>query len=225
MPDLDIVIPVWRCIDYAVACLDSVRKNTDVQYRVIVIDNGNTEADFERLLVALPNEASFILSNEENMGFVKATNQGMKAADAPYVCLLNSDTEVPRRWASRLLDGLQGAKGAGMIGPRSTCEGQWQGREPKRNEVVEVKRGPLAFFCTIIRQDCIADVGYLDEAFGIGFGDDDDYCNRARKKKWRLYIHRGVTVVHHHRTTFKAHVPEWEKLQQRNIELLKRRNK
>jgi GT2 family glycosyltransferase len=63
---------------------------------------------------------------------------------------------------------------------------------------------PLSFFCVALRTDTIAKVGILDEDFGVGLGDDDEYCHRLRTYGYKLMVSLGTFVYHWHRTTFKA---------------------
>lgn len=62
----------------------------------------------------------------------------------------------------------------------------------------------LAFFCTAFKAEVFRRVGLLDENFGTGLGDDDDFCQRLRDHAYRIVIALDSYVVHAHRTTFKA---------------------
>ena len=62
----------------------------------------------------------------------------------------------------------------------------------------------LAFFCVMIRREVLDTVGLLDRVYGVGFGDDDDYCRRAHRANWRLVLTMQLRIPHRHRTTFKS---------------------
>jgi GT2 family glycosyltransferase len=53
-------------------------------------------------------------------------------------------------------------------------------------------------------------VGLLDEQFGVGFGDDDDYCHRAQTAGFRLALVLDLVIPHHHRSTFRTLYSEAE---------------
>lgn len=91
------------------------------------------------------------------------------------------------------------------------------------NKYVDVGRGPLSFFCVALRKETIDAVGMLDEDFGLGFGDDDEYCCRLSMCGYKLVLSLGTFVYHHHRTTFKALKLPVPTLQRRNTALLKRK--
>ena len=59
-----------------------------------------------------------------------------------------------------------------------------------------------AFFCVAMRREVFEAVGDLDEAFGIGFFEDDDYCRRIEAKGWRIACAEDVFVHHHLSGTF-----------------------
>ncbi|HKR63573.1 MAG TPA: glycosyltransferase, partial [Thermoanaerobaculia bacterium] len=84
----------------------------------------------------------------------------------------------------------------------------------------------LAFFCTLFRRRVITEVGLLDERFGIGFGDDDDYCHRLLAAGYELAFVPGAYVVHHHRTTFRARFSDAEisAMQKANLEAFRRKH-
>ena len=62
--------------------------------------------------------------------------------------------------------------------------------------------GNLAFFCIAMRRAVLDEVGLLDEAYGIGFFEDDDYCRRVRQAGYRLVIADDVFVHHHLSASF-----------------------
>ena len=72
--DCDIIIITWNGLDYTKKCVESVQKNTtNVNYRFIFVDNNSTDGTPE-YLKTIPNAE--VISNSENIGFVKAMNQG-----------------------------------------------------------------------------------------------------------------------------------------------------
>jgi GT2 family glycosyltransferase len=60
----------------------------------------------------------------------------------------------------------------------------------------------LAFFCVVFRKDVFQKIGNLDEAFGAGYGDDDDFCKRINDNGMKCAVSWGSYVYHNHRTTF-----------------------
>jgi len=52
----------------------------------------------------------------------------------------------------------------------------------------------LAFFCTIFKSEIIDDVGKLDELFGDGYSDDNDYCERIKKLHLKMVLVPSVYI-------------------------------
>jgi len=207
-PEIDIIIPTYNQSSYTAACAASLAKHTPPERaRVIWVDNGSNPAERELIeeawakgpLVVLP----FYLP--ENLGFVKATNIGIAASTAPYVLLLNNDTELPEHWSEKMIDVMAHNPEVGAVGTRSTSRAQWQGvlaHEPGATAVPA--NVTLAFFCTLIRRAVIEKVGYLSEEYRIGLCDDDDYVQRMTQAGWRCAVRTDLLVLHHHRSTFCA---------------------
>jgi GT2 family glycosyltransferase len=60
----------------------------------------------------------------------------------------------------------------------------------------------LAFFCVMITRKAYDKIGGLDEAFGLGFFEDDDYCRRAEAEKFRIVCADDVFVHHNLSASF-----------------------
>ena len=96
----DIIIPVWNQPEATRECIESIVRGTNYPYRLILVDNGSgpeTRSYLEELRKRPAPEVKLI-RNEENLGYIKAVNQGLKASDAPYVCLMNNDTIPGAGW-------------------------------------------------------------------------------------------------------------------------------
>lgn len=225
MAKLDIIIPVYNLPEITINCLKSIRKYTK-NYRIILIDNNSEPENLKLIKSELKNHNHFLISNDENLGFVKATNQGLATSTAPFVVLLNNDTEVEPEWAEKLMSTFNSFQKCGLVGPLTDNQNSWQYKESiykKYQMLPSVIRvnGMIAFFCAMIKREVIQEVGYLSEKFGIGFGDDDYYCLKAQKAGFEIYLRTDVVIKHLHRTTFKKYFKNWEELQNINIEKYK----
>jgi len=210
----DIIIPTHNLPEMTVACLRSIRQHTS-DYRAIWVDNGSSEAANAQVREALADIPHVAVMLDNNQGFIKATNAGIRASTGDYLCLLNNDTEVEAAWLERMLVVFQDDPQIGLVGPTTTA-GSWQNREkvlrripgdPPRWLYVQTM---LAFFCVLIRREVVEKIGMLSEAYGVGFGDDDDYCRRGERAGYRMALSLDVLVKHHHRTTFRSLYSEQE---------------
>lgn len=199
----DIITPSWNQSELTVKCLNSIKEHSN-NYRVIFIDNCSHKKEFEIVYNVLKTLPHKLIRNSKNTGFVQATNQGLQYSTAPYVVLMNNDTEAVHNWLEKLNEAFIKYPEVGLSGPLTTARNSWQGKWPKRHGILLLPNSSmLAFFCTMIKREVIEKIGYLDQVFGIGFGDDDDYCYRAKKEGFRLALIQDLVIPHHHRSTFK----------------------
>ena len=132
-------------------------------------------------------------SNESNHGFVVGVNEGISMASGQYVCLINSDAVVPDHWLSSLRQ-LASDNCLAATGPVS--DGMpW-------NQSMEffgqgLRRPPVIYgFCLVTRRDVIDRVGLLDERFGRGVIEVEDWCERASQLGLGFAIDTSVMVRH-----------------------------
>ena len=234
-PLVDIVIPTFNQPELTRKCFESIaRSGVQNKVRLIWVDNGSET--WPLILEALASTGlhsqQFLLG--ENLGFVKATNLGMAASTAPFVLLLNNDTELWPGWLEKFLDTMDRHNDVGIVGPWATpAQTQWQSVRPRsqlrgtwqgQTYLLEPER-MLGFFCALIRRAVILDIGYLSEEWGPGWGDDDDYCARAQLAGWQLAGRDDVEVLHHGGATFNAaYAPEeWSKIRTANLERLRKK--
>lgn len=220
----EIIVPHYGSgwlTDLCLRCIESIREHSR-NYRLILVDNGSPE--FHLLESEIRRHPHTLIRNTENLGFVRAVNQGLRSSTAARVLILNNDTEVTAGWLEKLDAALVG--NVGLSGPRTTAE-SWQGRVSDQGGVVILpETAMLAFFCVMMRRDVLERVGVLDQQFGVGFGDDDDYCYRAQQMGFRLALVSDLVIPHHHRSTFRSLYadPEIENMQQVAMQAFRRKH-
>ena len=106
---LSIITLSYDSLDYTKAFVKSIRKNTTLSYELIIVDNGS-EPDTQRW-VEENSDQSIIF--QENQGFSKGFNEGVKLAQGKYVMMANNDTEFPPDWDKKLVDIIENNPGAG----------------------------------------------------------------------------------------------------------------
>ena len=198
----DVIIPNYVTdvsLPIVLRCLESVRKHSP-EARLIFVDNGSPALSSVSPMLNLFPDAVKIL-NPTNLGFIKAVNHGLRASTAEHVVLLNNDTEVVTDWLPRMRAAFTGK--VGIVGPRSQPNGTISSQMPHRTATILGPGEMLVFFCAMISRAVIEKVGLLDEEFGIGLGDDDEYCWRTQRAGFDLCFLGDLTILHHHKVTFR----------------------
>ncbi len=222
-------------------CLESVfGKTACPEYEVIVVDNHSSDGTVDYLKRMAAREPRLkCVFNAVNRGFAGGNNDGIRAASGDILVLLNNDTLVTEGWLGKIVSALEEDRSIGLAGPVSKSVGNEQrihtsGRTPgeilaegevwaaaSRGDKFETDR--LGFFCIAMRRDVLDAVGMLDESYGYGFYEDDDYCIRVREAGYRLVCLEDVFVYHRGSATFGKGSPETKALLRRNRALLERK--
>ncbi|TMG92241.1 MAG: glycosyltransferase [Betaproteobacteria bacterium] len=227
-PAIDIIVPVYNAVDDLKRCVDSILLCTNGDYRLLLIDDASPDpaigAYFEEIRSrGLPQVDC--VSNENNIGFTLTANRGMSSARAGAdVVLLNSDTIVTRGWLDKLVRCAQSDPCIGTITPFSNnaeicslprfCENNpWP---PERDAEPMVRALELAAapsypelptgvgFCLYIRRTLIDSIGSFDPVFGLGYGEENDFCMRAAGAGFRNVLCDDAFVVHLGGSSFGA---------------------
>jgi len=138
----DIVIPVWNQPEFTRDCVDSVLKNTtDIDYRIILIDNASSKETKDYLEGLKPSlgQKMLLVRNENNIGFVRAANQGIRLSDSPYVCLLNNDAITTSSWLGEMMRVAESSPIVGLVNPSSNTLGQ----KPRINPTLHLEGFPM----------------------------------------------------------------------------------
>ena len=206
----DIIVPVWNHPEFTRSCIEGLLENTRYPHRLLLIDNGSQPETGEYLESLKKKNAKIkLLRNAENLGFIKAVNQGLALSDAPYVCVLNNDTLPGPSWLSELVDfaekhpdmGLLNPLSSGHAGRNMTIE-DFAGKVLRSGKNKYMEMNQCQGFCMLIKREVIEKIGYLDERFGIGGFDDTDYSMRAHLAGYKCACVYSAYVYHREHKTF-----------------------
>ncbi|WP_345293593.1 glycosyltransferase [Luteimonas vadosa] len=241
---VDIIVPVYRNLEETRRCLESVLSSSNrIRTRLRVINDSSPEPEVTEYLRTLAAAGQVLLEeNAENQGFVRTVNRGMRAALATPECsavlLLNSDTEVANDWVDRLHAHASRCERAGTVAPLSNnatiCSYPKLGENSmpsdcsvaevdvlaaKVNVGVSVDLPTSVGFCMLITRPCLEAVGFFDEeAFGRGYGEENDFCLKASAKGFSHLLATDVFVKHVGEVSFAATSSEGKRNAARVIE-------
>ena len=228
MKKCDVIIPVYKSPEWVKICVYSLFKNTDenVLGTVYLIN----DCDDELTINCLDNLSKKykkikVLKNEKNLGFIKTTNRGMKESNGDYVLLLNTDCIVSKNAISKLINHIEKNKKIGLICPISSNAANltfdmYEGFSfMQMNELFERKFKGINFDactvvgnCLMITRECIEKTGYLDEAYGTGYGEETDYQFKAMSKGFEAKVAIDTYVFHKSEVSFGTSKEKQERL-------------
>lgn len=227
VPVIDVIIPVYRGIEETSRCIESVYQACyTTPFRLIVINDCSPEPAMHTYLEDAAARHGFtLLVNEQNLGFVGTVNRGMALSPSNDVLLLNSDTEVANDWLDRIVAKAYARDRIATVTPLSNnatiCSyPDFQGRRTLSPGVslremdaacstanlgryVGVPTG--VGFCMLIRRAALNELGLFDaEAFGKGYGEENDFCRRAAGEGWENILALDTFVYHAGEVSFAA---------------------
>ena len=221
MVDLSIMIVNWNTKEYLVRCLRSVFESEKrSSWEVLVVDNGSLDGSASEVKRLFPNVK--LIENGRNLGFARATNQGIKESSGRYCLLLNPDTALRVGSIETLFSFMEHDPGAGIAGVQLLNEDgsrqnsianfptlatellnksllrrifpeRFPGKEKAFSKPMEVES--VIGACMMVRTKAVEEVGLLDEDYFL-FLEETDWCYRMKKAGWKVYHVPSAEVVH-----------------------------
>ncbi len=241
---VSIILPVYNNARLTGDCLKALVQNTQYpNYEVIIIDNNSTD-NTGALLKTLVGDVT-VITNQDNLGFAKACNQGAKAAAGDCLVFLNNDTIPQKGWLTALVHCIQQHPDAGIVGskllyPDGTIQHcgaamRYDGRffrhpykfldanHPLVNNVREWDAVTAA--CCITPKELFFKMGLFNETYLNGC-EDMDYCTAVRAAGYKIYYTPHAVLYHLEsqtprttdtdKTNFTHYVSKWGRFRIKN---------
>ena len=220
--DLSIIIVSWNVKEKLKNNLRALFESKHIDFEVFVVDNNSKDQTAEMVKSDYPQVK--LISNQENLGFARANNQGIKQASGRYILLLNPDMRVFDDTLSNMISWMNHHESAAVAGCKLVSE---------NSEIVKhVRRFPglfdqLAIIFKIphlipgilnkylrndfdynksaradsirggffmIRTEVIKKVGLLDERFFLWF-EEVDYCRRVKQAGGEVWYSNSAECI------------------------------
>ena len=219
-PKVSIIVLCYNQRSFTKTCLDSIERFTRyANMETVVVNNGSTDRTAKFLARwSSTRPWTRVVTNESNLGFAAGNNRGARAATGEYLIFLNNDTFVTDGWVGDLLSHFRRHAKLGLLGPVTNRSGNesvifieyadMEQMAVRARSYTAGHRGELTrphvlhWFCVMIPRVVWEAVGELDEAFGMGMFEDDDYTYRVRAAGYDVACAEDVFVHHHHLASF-----------------------
>ncbi len=216
-----LVMPVHNAFDLLRAALARIEAHTDLDWRLVLIEDASTDQGLRDWLqdwAADPRRRQrvHLLCNDRNLGFIGSVNRGFALArDWPEVpvVLINSDALVPAGWASRLLAPLADPDVASVTPLSNDAEiftvpvlCQRHALPMGMGDALDAAAAGLGQtlaqaptgvgFCMALGPRFLAALPAFDTAFGRGYGEETDWCQKASARGGRHLCAGNLFVEH-----------------------------
>ena len=218
------------------------------EVEVLIVEDCSTDVKvlpfLENIVQSSGNYKLF--RNSKNLGFVESVNKGMAyaleiipAGKVGVIVLLNTDVEVPSQWLERLCSPIvDQPHGVASVTPMTNagtiCSFPKYLDDVELSPLTDVKTVDDAFrplldtcvaaptgvgFCMAINSEVLRKIGLFDaERYGRGYGEENDWCQRALSRGFSNVLQPGLFVWHKHGGSFDS--TEKKNLVSRNLKLL-----
>jgi GT2 family glycosyltransferase/DNA-binding transcriptional ArsR family regulator len=213
-PLVSIVVPTVDNRELCRSCLWSIEQVTGwPRLELLLVDNGSRDGTRAMLAELEGRDRRLrVLENQNNEGFARGTNQGLRAARGRFVVLLNDDTVVAPGWIARLVAHLERDEKLALICPRTNHIGNEARLDVDYRTFEEMQELALrlaferagesfdvetvALFCAAARRDVLDALGGLDERYELGMFEDDDLSLTLRQRGFRVGVACDAFVHH-----------------------------
>jgi O-antigen biosynthesis protein len=225
---IDVVIPIYNGFEYLGPLFNSIISNTSCPYRLIVVNDCSPDHRVREFLgefsASHPSVSLIVIDNEKNLGFIGSVNRAMRNVRG-HVVLLNSDTEVPPTWLERLMYPILEIENIATTTPFTNsgtiCSFPLY---PQDNPIYagcsvavldsyfQMVNCPESYleiptgvgFCMGINKTVVEKIGLFDPCFGKGYGEENDWCMRARALGYKNLHVTNLFVYHKHGGSFPS---------------------
>ena len=216
-----VIVPVYGDWESLRQCLASLKDHVDPRHSVMVVNDCGPDADMveRNVLEAIGDRPNFAYHrNAGNMGFVKTCNRAVFELDRTEndILLLNSDTIVTDGFLEEMLEVLYLSDRHGVVTPRSNnatlatvplrptgailredLAYSWRVYEAVKAHLPRYAVVPVGVgFCLLVKRRLIKNFGLLDEVFGLGYNEENDFCLRVNKYGYSSVLANRAFVYH-----------------------------
>ena len=209
---ISIIILNWNGKQHLQECLDSVLAQTYKNIEIILVDNGSTDGSAQYVRDMYPEIK--VLELDQNYGFCKGNNEGIRISKGEYIVLLNNDTVADKQWLERLLECMISDKEIGFCASKlvsyydkdtldaagdgfSVCGAGFKrgfGYSQKHYDDSDYVFGACAG-AAMYKRSMLDEIGLLDEDFFITY-EDSDLSFRAQLAGYKCKYQPQAVVYH-----------------------------
>lgn len=216
LPLVSVIIVNWNGKEVLKDCLESLQSLKYPEWELILVDNGSTDGSDQLVnQFKLKAKRVEIITNNSNVGFAKANNQGFEKSKGKYILFLNNDTKVTPEFLDLMVKKMETEKEIGAMQPKIhildnpkyldnagtflTSTGflehwgymQKDSKEFDQEKIIFSAKGA----CLLTRREIIQKIGLFDDIFGSYF-EESDFCWRVWLSGWKVLYYPKAKIYH-----------------------------
>ncbi len=216
-PKVAIITSTYNQEELLQKCIISIKEKTDYKnYKIFVIDDSGTGEIGDKIKKEF--RGVDVSKNDQNLGYSISNNilirKTIERYNPDYILHVDDDTEVVQRdWLKKMIEVGESDENIGILGCKIIYPDgslQWffsdgkmhfdktnrKHRDRNDTEVIKDVENVIGA-CFLIKRKVLDEIGLYDEKFSPAYGEETDFCYRARKKGFKL-VYVGTTELIHH---------------------------
>jgi len=232
-PSITVILVLWNQSAMTLACLDALLLEAEMPLDVIIVDNASTDQTADLLSRV---QGARVLTQADNLGFLRAVNLALAEVRGGHVLLLNNDATLRPGTLSAAVAAMASAPDVGAVGGPivlpdgslqeagsiiwndGSCQGYGRQDDPARG-VYMFRR--TVDYCSgaflMIREGVFQKLGGFDDAYAPAYYEETDLCMRLRTAGYRV-LYDPQVVIDHYEFGSSEKVGDALDLQRRNRE-------
>jgi len=200
-----IVFPTYNRAELTKQCVTTTLKNTGIsrdRLEIVWVDDGSSDKKVHQVMKEFDPDISIL--KKHNQGTIKTKNMGFVLSTGDWICLIDSDIEMPAGWIVELEKYINAIPELKAVCFSDVNRSRWGGDFITCNGLklqqmkVNLMSGAYAF-----SRDVLYNVGYLDEEFGFYGNNDAEFTCRLAKAK---YLYGYIPSIEGSRVSLSNHV-------------------
>ena len=186
--DLTVIITTFRSEDKIESCLNSIGPNI----KVIIVENSNNQK-FKNYIENKYSNLECILTNE-NLGYGKANNIGLKKASTKYCLVLNPDTIIEKNAIKNFFSRAKNIKDFSIIAPLQ-LKNEFSKKNISDNSLTLQETKHVEGFAMFLNMEKFLDISFFDENFFL-YLEEIDLCKRVKNNNGKILIDSSIKIFH-----------------------------
>jgi N-acetylglucosaminyl-diphospho-decaprenol L-rhamnosyltransferase len=186
--ELTVIITTFKSENKIDACLDSI----DPNIKKIVVENSNNKK-FKEYIEGKYSNSECILTNQ-NLGYGKANNIGLKKAKTKYCLILNPDTILDKEAIKNFIASANNNKNFHIIAPLQTKD-EFSKKNIFKNNLSCIQTNQVEGFAMFLNIEKFSEIGFFDENFFL-YLEEIDLCRRIKDVNGIILIDPSIKIFH-----------------------------
>jgi len=186
--ELTVIITTFQSESKIDSCLNSINSSI----KVIVVENSSNQK-FKNYIERKYTNVECVLTNQ-NLGYGKANNIGLKKAKTKYCLVLNPDTIIEKNAIENFFSRVKKNEDFSIIGPLQ-LKNEFSKKNAFDDSFALQEVDQVEGFAMFLNMKNFLDTNFFDENFFL-YLEEIDLCKRVKKNNGKILVDPNIKIFH-----------------------------